>query len=505
MTPEEVARRHASRPGYTLVSYGEVGLPYYRIQLRVEVLEHKEVGPFPEFVLRGVEAGVDEPEGLGELLGLDERVLEATVVDLLGSDDLFLSRTGEAETTTLALTPKGRRTLETAVAIVPQETLIEIHYDALLQSPEPPLDQYLMPIELKDLGIREIPPARTRPPDLGRLQPQFHQIDAVIRALGARRAAKRDLLALRAVESRKRIFRTAIALVYRAEDNSNVQVAFAIDGKLSERHQEAFAQSKLMRKIGIGTEGLEAAETAIAELLGSDLMTQAVGTTAPVAAADERGPDVDSALGDEVSTASAGDGIAAVPARTEPESEQEESSEGLELPSVAIVETYDHPGYLQQALTTAQDRILIVSPWIRAAVVNHRFFQQLEARLAAGVDVFIGWGITPLEGSDDSDADRSVLQRFGRLKEAYRWNFTYTRLGDTHAKVLICDRMFMIVTSFNWLSFKGDPNRTFRDERGVLVSLPDEIDRQFDSWQTRLVGSPPQQERANDKPPGPRL
>src|SRR5205085_10658125 len=43
MTSEEVARRHANRPGYTLVSYGEVGLPFYRIQLRVEVLEHKEI------------------------------------------------------------------------------------------------------------------------------------------------------------------------------------------------------------------------------------------------------------------------------------------------------------------------------------------------------------------------------------------------------------------------------------------------------------------------------
>jgi hypothetical protein len=496
LTPEEVARRHANRPGYTLVSYGEVGLPYYRVQLRVEVLEHKEIGPFPEFVLRGVEAGVDEPDGLGELLGLDERVLEATVVDLLGSDDLFLGRAGEAETTTLALTPKGRRTLETAVAIVPQETLIEIHYDALLQSPEPPLDQYLMPIELKDLGIREIPPARTRPPDLGRLQPQFHQIDAVIRALGARRAAKRDLLALRAVESRKRIFRTAIALVFRAEDDSNVQVAFAIDGKLSERHEEAFAQSKLMRKIGIGTDGLEAAESAIAELLGSDLMTQALGTTAPAIATDEGGPEVDAAGGDaeEVSTAGSVEGMAAVSVPAEPKSDQEESSVArLDLPSVAIVETYDHPGYLQQALTTAQDRILIVSPWIRGAVVNHRFFQQLEARLAAGVDVFIGWGITPLEAGDDRDADSSVLQKFGRLKETYRWNFTYTRLGDTHAKVLICDRSFMIVSSFNWLSFKGDPSRTFRDERGVLVSLPDEIDRQFDSWQTRLLTGSPQQ------------
>ena len=46
--------------------------------------------------------------------------------------------------------------------------------------------------------------------------------------------------------------------------------------------------------------------------------------------------------------------------------------------------------------------------------------------------------------------------------------------------MLVCDRTFMVVTSFNWLSFKGDPKRTFRDERGLLVSLPEQIDAQFE-------------------------
>jgi hypothetical protein len=110
---------------------------------------------------------------------------------------------------------------------------------------------------------------------------------------------------------------------------------------------------------------------------------------------------------------------------------------------------------------------------------------QLEALLASGIDVYIGWGIRSLDEQDD-DADRGVQRAFEKLGERYRWNFKYKRLGHTHAKVLICDRRFMIVTSFNWLSFKGDPSRTFRDERGILVSVADEIDRQFDEWTRRF-------------------
>jgi hypothetical protein len=42
--------------------------------------------------------------------------------------------------------------------------------------------------------------------------------------------------------------------------------------------------------------------------------------------------------------------------------------------------------------------------------------------------------------------------------------------------VLICDSRFVVTGSFNWLSFKGDPDRTFRDEQSVLVEIPEHIE-----------------------------
>ncbi len=38
--------------------------------------------------------------------------------------------------------------------------------------------------------------------------------------------------------------------------------------------------------------------------------------------------------------------------------------------------------------------------------------------------------------------------------------------GEGH---LIKDNEFAAVTSFNWLSFKGDPKHDFRDKQGVLL------------------------------------
>jgi hypothetical protein len=68
--------------------------------------------------------------------------------------------------------------------------------------------------------------------------------------------------------------------------------------------------------------------------------------------------------------------------------------------------------------------------------------------LRNGVDVYFGYGFGETETQDDSDAVKALT----RLAEEHP-NFVFRRFGDTHAKVLICDDSYAIVTSFNWLSF----------------------------------------------------
>src|SRR5689334_1295143 len=77
LTAEEVARRNAERPGYSLVSYGEVGLPVWKISVRAEVLEHKPIDAFSEFALRTVATNLTGPGSIRRLLGVHERVMDA--------------------------------------------------------------------------------------------------------------------------------------------------------------------------------------------------------------------------------------------------------------------------------------------------------------------------------------------------------------------------------------------------------------------------------------------
>jgi phosphatidylserine/phosphatidylglycerophosphate/cardiolipin synthase-like enzyme len=145
----------------------------------------------------------------------------------------------------------------------------------------------------------------------------------------------------------------------------------------------------------------------------------------------------------------------------------------------------DHPPLLADAVKTAKQRLLIISPWISAGVVDGAFLKNLEATLRRGVKVYIGYGISGEEHTKPIDQNYGLKQLIALSNK--HPEFHLKRFGNTHAKVLIKDSEFSATTSFNWLSFKGDPNRTFRDEQGVLVHSAEAINSKFEELLLRFA------------------
>jgi phosphatidylserine/phosphatidylglycerophosphate/cardiolipin synthase-like enzyme len=81
----------------------------------------------------------------------------------------------------------------------------------------------------------------------------------------------------------------------------------------------------------------------------------------------------------------------------------------------------------------------------------------------------------------------NVIERLENICKRFR----QLRLAkvDSHAKLLLIDSTFAVIGSFNWLSFHGDPDRPFRDEQSVLVTLPNMIERKFQDLRTWFVDS----------------
>ncbi len=149
------------------------------------------------------------------------------------------------------------------------------------------------------------------------------------------------------------------------------------------------------------------------------------------------------------------------------------------ITSIRNLAVFDHADVLYDALRNSQHRLMIISPWIRRKVVNEQFLKEIENLLRRNVDVYLGYGI------GDGKCDPWPIRKLNELKSRFR-NFHFLEFGDTHAKVLISDDRFFVVSSFNWLSFKGDPAATFRDEQGILVALPDLVDKKFQEQLVRF-------------------
>jgi len=483
---QDAVRRHGQRAGYRLLTYAEVALPLWRLNLRCRMLEQKTIPPIEEFTLKAMAAGLTTPTELEGFLGLDEFVVRGVLAGLAGDDLIaFGQREGGLE---LRLTPKGTRALGELSLTLPEERQYPVYLDGLTRefvTPAVPLER---PRDVDERGLMEIPAVPAGPPELGDLVKD--ELDRFLKAQSPRED-KRDLLSIEAIEGRReRAFVPGIALVFAADGASDVQVAFLIDGRPSPRHEEAFAAAEGARKIGIVRRLRESVPFEAAQaLLPADLVRGATDSTearqlrdAAVTftriAEEERERLLTSEA--ELERETARDRLESVESRL-----SEINTELASLPARQI-EVFEHPQLLRQALEEATTRILIVSPWIRAGVVDDKFVDLLTDALLRGVSVSIGYGL----GDDDYVPPRDAAAR-DRLHElaAHHPNLTIGELGDTHAKVLVLDSRFVVVTSFNWLSFRGDPNKPFRDERGMLVTVPDLIEQLYSDFDVRISGA----------------
>ena len=135
-----------------------------------------------------------------------------------------------------------------------------------------------------------------------------------------------------------------------------------------------------------------------------------------------------------------------------------------------ILSTYDHRPLLLDTLDNAKNTVVIVSPWIKSGGLNNEVLGRIERALKRNTQVIIGYGISKKE-----DSDKWILQRLTDIQKKYGNKLLLVRLSNTHEKVLIKDNEYMVITSFNWLSFKGDPNKGFRQETGYYTESKEAI------------------------------
>jgi len=142
-----------------------------------------------------------------------------------------------------------------------------------------------------------------------------------------------------------------------------------------------------------------------------------------------------------------------------------------ELKNGTQISTYEHPKFFEFAFKHSQREIIIISPWIKWEIIKEKQ-ADIEDALRRGVKItfFYGMGKT-------SDLDHKSKDFFKKLKLTYSNQLSYSTNNDIsdHSKIVICDREWLVTTSFNWTSFKGDKTRAERKERGSFINDKNEI------------------------------
>jgi hypothetical protein len=128
--------------------------------------------------------------------------------------------------------------------------------------------------------------------------------------------------------------------------------------------------------------------------------------------------------------------------------------------------TYEHPKFFEYAFKYSKKEVLIISPWIRWEIIKEKK-DAIENALKRKVEITFFYGM----GKKD-DLDKKSKQFFIDMQKNYPNLLKFSTNNDIndHSKIIICDRDWMVTTSFNWTSFKGDENREERKERGSFIN-----------------------------------
>lgn len=414
--------------GYERVTVRPVALPHTIWKLTLDVEFDRPITLSEETVLRLIDAGVHEPAEIERLMGLDPGVIVSnTVVSLLRRQLL-------GQTERLQLMPLGRRAMNESQAKHVATYEVEVRHD-------PYTDRFLWNYEVgeikdrkavRNMGLHSLPlPLEIRPLDVEVRHAEIqelldrHGLPAMLRPDSQRsEKVQRDIVRMSATGSYQAWRRADLEVWHHGERDDWSWRLLYMDG-------EDRGISDALRRLQL--EGIE--------ILPLEERPRGV----------EVGP-----VGDEVHRA--------VEAAT---------------PLGRVLRTEEHRAALEAAIAGASEELIIVSPWVTTTAVDAELQGWLERALQRErtLKILVGYGIERDVGRNDRKAQdqREALKRLEQLGQRFQGRLRTVEVGNTHEKLVIVDRRYAIVTSFNWLSFNPRPGRGVRRETGIRIDGVTEV------------------------------
>ena len=479
MDIHELAKIHQDdHPGYDLTDWYEAAFPSYEVYLRVLMQVKQPVPAIEEFVMRVLDAGIETAEQVSGILGLQYNIVYNVFTDLHKAMYISVVRTQKngKEYDVISITRKGRQLLQTLELLQSEEDNFNVCVDGLT-------GEYNRHYQLRTAqSIRQADLYQIKPYIL---QVLYDQLDVIkLRQIWReeRRSQpvayqNRDLINILAIDKAFLGYRQMRVLQFIRPNDGAIQIQVYDGRDRSQNHEMA-----LLRMEQEGIRVLRA-EQKYGPDKGEDLALKVIDPKSFEVAKQKATelPKIEQELANLEQKIRKTEELKQTSQIDEDSIRADKQKQALEVESdnlearkeeltntaanIEILSTIEHRPKLLQAIRDAKDRVIIVSPWLSPYVVNHELLDVIANATGKGVEVWIGYGF--------GEADHREKQTLDRLKEIQKKKggrkLRLYRIGDSHAKVVICDDKYMITTSFNWLSFAGRQDWGNRIEFGTLV------------------------------------
>lgn len=479
-TIEELAGHYAnSMKGYKLVSYYKAAFPVYRISSELVIQRKKELGLIQEFCLKYLRVGAKNVNNLKNFLGLDEKVVTSNLLTL-HQLDMVNYRFATQE---VILTPKGIEALEKNNFVVPEIIDYTFLIDGITGDYQ--INQSLDRAE-KIKNNSHIIPFLESKPDIDVIDiKSVKNIVNIQKHLNNSSYLDADILAVKNIEKIEKFYRKLNILVF-MNDCGNYELQVYDVNKRNQKYEAKLMvmlrkNFKIIPTVEFDIEMYDTSNSLIDKDKVEILANEKDNLIDVIDTLERR---VEEAEKMEVNTE---EDYLTKTMQIDQLRKELEKEKLKEKAIPKLINTYEHRPILIRALNEAKKQVVIVSPWIKETATDFELRGAIQKAMERKVKVVICYGISKKIESDVNYA----VNLLKKLKEdkTYGKYLSLVLLGNTHEKVLICDEVFTVVTSFNWLSFKGDKNRGFRQETGTYVEDFEFSKNMISNLQERILAS----------------
>lgn len=467
-----VSERYANyHPGYKLLRREDAVLPISKVTIRALSQEKTAFSPIDEFILRALSAGIQSTNELASMFGLEVGLVNVSLTELWQRDLVDSPLVDGIRD--FRLTRQGEMAIAELKETVSREQEITIYFDRLLWAPMSINGPAMDTQDLNELtGIFVISEKSKR-----KLVVDDLKLENINRIIENSEVEIELLSVKQIVHERKALVRCDL-LIFESEDAKNHLVDVAIDGRVRPEYGKSIEALGIEKHLGLKFD--KPVTEASSEFQMAREVLKKISTPPINVQRQTFSAEVDDVWQEDSSS--------------QPLEVNLKTGRPQAVESVLhrFVDTFEHPELLEEATTRAETRLLIISPWVKEIIVNSEFIIALTSLARRGVTIHIGYGFEEKGGNkraQNNGNDKRAEERLVRFADQHP-NVVLAYLGNTHAKILLWDRS-IVTGSFNWLSFKGDKDKTYRQEVGTFLKDSPEIDKLWaeeTQWIERQAG-----------------